>query len=123
MKLYSLNSKLDFGDYGGESLKEVFKKDPEFIEDCIMDNPSFCFNPNLVDTLEDMHNEFAFSEEAIEKLEIKFESYETEENSFDDMENFSPEDLKNLGISDNLNDDYDDYEEGGSEFYDDSFGY
>lgn len=121
--MYSLNSKLDFGEYSGESLKDVFKKDPEFIEDCIMDNPNFCFNPDLIEALEDMHDSFAFSEEAVEKLEIKFDSYENEENSFDDMENFTPEDLKNLGISDNFNDDFDDYDDGGGDFYDDNFGY
>lgn len=123
MKLYSLNSKLDFGDYDGESLKDVFKKDPDFIEDCIMDNPNFCFNPDLIETLEDLHDQFAFSEEAIEKLEAKFDNYENEENNFDDIDNFSPEDLKNLGISDNLGDDYDDYDDGGGDYYDDSYGY
>lgn len=123
MKLYSLNSKLDFGEYQGESLKEVFKKDPDFIEDCILNNPDFCFNPDLVETLEDHHDDFAFSEEAVDKLEVKFDNFENEENSFDDMENFRPEDLKNLGISDDPEDDFDDFEDVGGGYYDDNFGY
>ena len=121
--MYSLNSKLDFGEYKGESLKSVFRKDPDFIEDCILENTNFCFNPDLIETLEDLHDEFAFSEEAVETLEAKFENYENEENSFDEMENFSPDDLKNLGISDNLDDDLDDYEDAGGGYYDDSYGY
>jgi len=121
MKLYSLSSKLDFGEYKGKALKEIFVKDPEYIEDCILENPGFCFNPSNIEALEDLHPEFAFSEEAVEKLEVKYESYEDQENSFDDMENFSPEDLTNLGISDNL-DDLDDYDDGGS-YYDDGYGF
>lgn len=123
MKLYSLSSKLDFGEYKGKTLKEVFMKDPEFVEECILDNSSFCFNPSNIDTLEEMHPEFAFSEEAVEKLDEKFDTYEEQENNFEDMDDFSPEDMKNLGISDDLNDDYDDYDDDPGGFYDDSFGY
>lgn len=122
MKLYSLSSKLDFGDYKGKTLKEVFTKDPDYIEECILDNPTFCFNPSNIDALEDMHPEFAFSEEAVEKLDEKYDTYEDQENNFDDMENFSPEDLKNLGISDDL-DDFNDFDDDGGGFYDDSYGY
>ena len=102
MKLYNLSSKLDFGEYRGQSLKEVFQKDPDYIEDCIMDEPLFCFNPDHVEKLEDLDPEFAFLEESIEKLERKFEIYENEENNFDEMENYSAEDLKILGINDLL---------------------
>ena len=49
MKLYSLNSKLDFGEYSGKTLKDVFDKDPDYIEECILENPSFCFNPSIID--------------------------------------------------------------------------
>jgi hypothetical protein len=36
MKLYSLNTKLDFGDFKGQTLKDVFMNDPEYIETCIL---------------------------------------------------------------------------------------
>jgi hypothetical protein len=122
MKLYSLSSKLDFGDYKGKTLKEVFTEDPDYIEECILDNPTFCFNPSNIDALEDMHQEFAFSEEAVEKLEEKYDTYEEQENNFEDMENFSPEDLKNFGISDDL-DDFDDFDDDSGGYYDDGYGY
>jgi hypothetical protein len=122
MKLYSLSTKLDFGDYAGKTLKDVFIKDPEYIEECILEIPTFCFNPNNVDALEDLHDKFAFSDEAVEKLESKYDIYEEEENSFDEMDNFSEADLKNLGIVDDIDDD-DDFSDGGAGFYDDGFGY
>ncbi|MCK4919845.1 MAG: hypothetical protein KAS71_02290 [Bacteroidales bacterium] len=122
MKLYSLSSKLDFGEYSGQSLKEVFLKDPDYIEDCIMDEALFCFNPDNIEILEDLMPKFTFLEESIEKLESKFEIFENEENSFDDMENFSAEDLKNLGINDNLSDDFSNLDDGEGGFYEDDFG-
>ena len=122
MKLYNLNSKLDFGEYKGKSLSDVFKKDPEYIEECVFEEAGFCFNPSIVDALEDLHPDFAFSEEAVEKLENKFDIYEEEEeNSYDELENFSDADLKNLGIMDDLDDD-DDYGDSGG-FYDYGYGY
>ena len=123
MKLYSSNSKLDFGDYSGKTLKDVFMKDPEYIEECILENPVFCFNPSNIDALEDMSEDFAFSEEAVERLEEKYDIYEEEENDVDDMDDFSDDDLKNLGImDDDIDDDFDDFGNDGG-FYDDNFGY
>jgi hypothetical protein len=124
MKLYSLSSKLDFGEYSGKTLKEVFIKDPEYIEECILENPSFCFNPSNIDSLEDMNADFVFSEEAVEKLEEKYDIYEEEENDIDEMDSFSDEDLKNLGImGDGMDDDdFDDFGGDGG-FYDDNYGY
>ena len=117
MKIYNLNSKLDFGEYKGKTLKEAFMEDAEYIEECIMDVTSFCFNPANIETLEDMDNEFAFSQEAVEKLESKFDAYEEQE--FNDIENFIPEDIRDLGFDDDLDDDLDD----GAGYYDDGFGY
>jgi len=123
MKLYSLNTKLDFGEYKGQSLKDVFMKDPDYVESCIIENPVFCFTDNIMEKLEDMHDEFAFSDEAVEKLAEKYEIYEEEENQFDEGDNLNPDDLKGLGIVDDTFDD--DYDEPGSSagFYDDSDGF
>jgi hypothetical protein len=123
MKLYSLNTKLDFGDFKGEALKDVFLKDPDYIEANIMENPNFVFAEALIEKLEEIHDDFIFSDEAVEKLKEKYEIYEEEENEFDDVENFSEDDLKNMGIvDDNYGDEYDDFGEGGG-YYDDGFGY
>lgn len=123
MKLYSLSSKLDFGEYKGKTLQEVFKQDPDYVEECILENPTFCFNPGSLETLEDLHPEFSFSDEAVEKLEEKYDIYEDEENNYED-ENFSEDDLKNLGIMDDFGDDFDDMGDGGGGgFYDDNYTY
>jgi len=126
MKLYSLSTKLDFGEYKGLSLKDVFMKDPDFIESAILDNPTFCFSDSTLEKLEDLDTGFTFSDEAVERLGEKYEIYEEEENEFDEMENFSNEDLKNFGIIDDpIEDDYDDLGGGGNSYYDDSdrYGY
>jgi hypothetical protein len=123
MKLYSLNTKLDFGDFKGQTLKDVFMNDPEYIETCILENPVFCFTDNILEKLEDMHDEFAFSDEAVEKLAEKYEIYEEEENQFDEGDSLNADDLKGLGIVDESFDD--DYDEPGSSggYYDDSDGF
>jgi hypothetical protein len=122
MKLYSLSTKLDFGEFKGQSLKDVFMKDPEYIETCILENPTFCFTSHTMEKLEDMKNDFIFSDEAAEKIEEKYQIYEEEENEFDETENFSAEDMKNFGIVDDpMDDDFDDL--GGGRYYDDSDGY
>ncbi len=122
MKLYNLNSKLDFGEYSGKSLKDIYMTDPDYIEECILDVPGFCFNPGNIDKLEDMHPEFVFSQEAIEKLEEKFDIYEEEENDFENVEHFNENDLRNLGIMDDLDDDDDDFVDSGG-YYDDGFNF
>jgi hypothetical protein len=123
MKLYSLQTKLDFGDYKGEALKDVFLKDPDYIEASILENPNFVFAEALVEKLEEMQENFIFSDEAVEKLHEKYEIYEEEENEFDDVENFSEDDLKNMGImDDSYGDEYDEFGDGGG-FYDDNYGY
>ena len=124
MRLYSLNSKLDFGEYSGKTLKDVFVKDPEYVEECILENPSFCFNPSIIDALEDINPEFIFSEEAVEKIEEKYDIYEEEENDVEEMDNFNDEDLKNLGIMGDSSDD-DDFDDFGNDggFYDDGYNY
>ena len=123
MKLYSLNTKLDFGEYKGETLRDVFIKDPDFIEATILENPGFVFPENLLEKLEEMHTDFIFSDEAVEKLHDKYEIYEEEENEFEDFESFSEDDLKNLGImDDSYGDDYNDPSDSGG-YYDDSYGY
>jgi hypothetical protein len=126
MKLYNLSSKLDFGEYKGQTLKDVFMKDPDYVESCILDIPTFCFSDSTLEKLEDMHPGFTFSDEAVERLGEKYEVYEEEENEFDEMENFTNDDLKNFGImDDNIEDDYDDLGGGGGGFYDDTdrYGY
>ena len=123
MKLYSLSTKLDFGEYKGTSLKDVFMTDPDYVETSILENPTFCFTNHTLEKLEDMKNDFIFSDEAAEKLEEKYQIYEEEENEFDETENYSTEDMKNLGIvDDTLDDDFDDLG-GGGRYYDDSDGY
>ncbi len=122
MKLYSLNSKLDFGDKKGKTLREVFLSNPEYIEECVLEHPSFCFNPSNIDALEDLHSEFVFSDQAVEKLEEKYEIYEEEENEFEE-DAFSDDDLKDLGITEDAEDDYDDQSGDSGGFYDDSYEY
>ena len=123
MKLYSLNSRIDFGEYDGEMLKEVFMKEPGFIEMAIMEYPDFVFPEVLIEKLEEMHGDFVFSDAAVEKLQEKYEAYEDKENEFDDFEDFSEDDLKNMGImDDSFSDDYDDSGDSGG-YYDDGYGY
>lgn len=123
MKLYNLQSLLDFGQYSGQSLKEVFLKNPEYVEDCIFDVPNFCFNPDHIETLEDLDPDFTFSDEAFNKLESKYESFENEENNFDDIDSFNSDDLINLGISDKFSDEFEDIGDDDGGFYEDDYSF
>jgi len=117
MKIYDLETTFDFGEFKGKALKDVFANDPEYVEECILDIPDFCIDPSNIDSLEDLHPEFAFSEEAVEKLEQRFEAFNSEEIEPDRFENFNLEDLSDIGIED-LDDDFDDLS-GEVDYYDD----
>ena len=51
MKLYTLNSVFDFGQYKGENLKNVFEKNPVYINWCFQKIDWFCISDELYNLL------------------------------------------------------------------------
>ena len=67
MKLYYLFDELEFGKYAGMPLREVFKKDPAYIDICLCErkeNFSILFSDMV--KLNELNPDFTFSTEAIE---------------------------------------------------------
>src|SRR5690606_6917465 len=91
MNFYDLDSEFDFGKYEGQTLEEIFLKDPKFIEQCLIKVENFNLSDDVLDELKAIDDEFEFSDEALKKREEKFIKYE-EEN--DDEEEFFDKDLE-----------------------------
>ena len=60
-KIYEWYDKLDFGDHEGESLEDVFKRDPSYVIWCMEEKEGFRMTINTCKHLEDLQDGFTFS--------------------------------------------------------------
>lgn len=134
MNFYDLDTEFEFGKYEGQTLEEVFQKDPKFIEQCLIKVDDFNLSDDVMEELKAIDDEFEFSPEALKRREEKFQLWEQEND--EDEEDFYDKDLEEFmdfngqddGESinddefdefDDLNTDLDDDFMGGSYDYDD----
>lgn len=64
MKPYTLNTKLEFGKYSGNSLKEVVESDPNYIEWCILNLGHFRLSDSTVAEIRKIQRSFRLSVDA-----------------------------------------------------------
>ena len=115
MKVFDLSTVFPKGKYKGKSLQDVFDKDPEFVEDCLLNDTNFLVGEKAIRSMRKLNPEFSFSMDALEINERKWSNYETiQDNEFEEdpfngeldldpgfgMENFN---------DDPLEDDFDDF--------------
>jgi len=79
MNFYDLDTEFDFGKYEGQTLEEVFQKDPAFIEQCLLKVEDFNLSDDVLEELKAIDDEFSFSDAAMLKREEKFAKWENEE--------------------------------------------
>lgn len=113
MKIFDLNTVFPHGKYKGKSLQDVFGADPDFVEECLLNDTTFLVNEKAIRSMRKINPEFSFSMDALEINERKWANYDSiqdtefEEEPFDDDldANFELEDFDN----DPLDDDFDDF--------------
>jgi hypothetical protein len=126
MKFYYLDTKFTSGRYKGQTLEEVYAKDPEYIETSLKEDDNFLLTEEVIDELQTVNADYSFSDEAIAKRDSKEKEFDRSsdaddddefEDGFDDedfdedfdIEDIDEEDLEDL--DDLYDDDDDDYEE------------
>jgi hypothetical protein len=119
MKFYDVDSEFTFGKHEGKTIKEVFEKDPKYIDFCFNNIDEFYVSPAVMRELRDMDPKFAmptetnmdddvlesFLEDAeeIEDFDVSFKEPEDEfgwdndldagdDDTFDDYESFNDDD-------------------------------
>ncbi|MCE1202130.1 MAG: hypothetical protein LWX09_08545 [Bacteroidia bacterium] len=123
MKFYDLDSVFTFGKYEGKTIKEVFERDPKYIDFCFNNIDEFYVSPevmrelramNLAEiteptSLESFDDEMldAYLDDATEELDGFDESVldDDEEPRWDDEEDYD------LGFDDDDFESYDDYDD------------
>lgn len=74
MKVYDLNTSFTFGKYEGKSLDDVFRTDPQYIQQCMIAVEDFAIDERAMQKLFEKYPEVDFSDEAIdanlEKLDV-----------------------------------------------------
>jgi len=74
MKVYDLNTSFAFGKYEGKSLDEVFRTDPAYVQQCMINVEDFAIDERAIQKLFEKYPDTDFSDESIdanlEKLDV-----------------------------------------------------
>lgn len=115
MKFYDVDSEFTFGKYEGKTIREVFEKDPKYIDFCFNNIDEFYVSPAVLRELRDMDPKYALPSEKDEANDDVLESFlEDTEELAEFEENFKEEEEDGFGWDDDLDlgagDDFDDYQ-------------
>ena len=81
MKFYSLESVFTFGQFEGKTVQEVITIQPSYIDFCARELDHFCLNDDVLDSIESLGPEFALSIAARERLEAKYDVWESQQTA------------------------------------------
>jgi hypothetical protein len=84
MKFYYLDTKFTSGRYKGQTLEEVFEKDPEYIENALLEDDNFLITEEVLDELQGVNPNFSFSDEAIGRRDGKEKQFDANNDDGDD---------------------------------------
>lgn len=133
MKFYYLDTKFTSGRYKGQSLEEVYAKDPEYVENSLKEDDNFLITEEVIDELQTINPDYSFSDEAIAKRDSKEKEFDKSSDAADeddddfedgyDDEDFDEDfDLEDIDADDleDIDDLYDDDDE--DDDFEDDFG-
>ena len=109
MKFYDVDSIFTFGKYEGETLAEVFEKDPKYIKYCEENIDDFYIAPDVLKELRDFMNQMNDIDEFDEsKLEEDFDWEEGENMFAEDEEDIFGEEEEEYYEDEGFDEPYDD---------------
>ncbi len=122
MKFYDIDSEFTFGKYEGKTIKEVFEKDPKYIDFCFNNIDEFYVSPDVMKELRSLDPRFtAAAPETEEEFDDDmFDSYLDDTGVLDDFDESLLEDEEDLSWDDDdlgldEDDDFDDYDSYGDD--------
>lgn len=66
MKIFDLDTEFSSGKYKGQTLQDVFDKDPDFVGQVLLDDNKFLIGEKAMRDLRKLKPDFQFSEDALE---------------------------------------------------------
>jgi hypothetical protein len=119
MKFYDVDSEFTFGKYEGKTLKEVFEKDPKYIDFCFNNIDEFYVSPTVLKELKSGSSKIAAPIEDVEEDDVLDSFFEDAEEVDDFEEEVVVEEFE--WDDDDLNFDDDDDLDNFDDFDDDDF--
>ncbi|MBS4057555.1 MAG: hypothetical protein KKD74_11580 [Bacteroidetes bacterium] len=118
MKFYDVDTEFTFGKYEGKTIREVFERDPKYIDFCFNNIDEFYVSPAVMRELKEMNPKFSMPAETDlgddDMLEAYLEDAEEiddfEQNFKEEDEDFNWDDELNMETEDNF-DDFDSFDE------------
>lgn len=107
MSNHILTTTFNFGKYRGQTLKEVYFKDPQYVDWCMANHESFCLNSKTLEYLRNIRSHF-FSKEALNNSLKKLKGNSSTTNSRNNKSSNSYK--KNYTSSRNSESKYDSYQ-------------
>lgn len=102
MTIYDLDTVFTFGKYKGETLREVFERNPTYVDYCLVNVDEFLVEDSTLDELREINPDYVISDEAMGQLDEKWnlceaDAYSGEDDFFDndDDDLYGPNDLYN----------------------------
>jgi len=114
MKFYDVDTEFTFGKYEGKTIREVFERDPKYIDFCFNNIDEFYVSPAVMRELKEMNPKFSMPAETDMDDDDMLEAYLEDAEEIDDFEqNFKEED-EDFNWDDELNmeteDNFDDFD-------------
>ncbi|MCK9291141.1 MAG: hypothetical protein WCR58_11395 [Bacteroidales bacterium] len=122
MKFYDIDSEFTFGKYEGKTIREVFEKDPNYIEFCFNNIDEFYVSPEVMKELRQINPRYT-GPSLQEMDDDVLDSYLEEIGELDELGDAYAED-EDFNWEDEdieIDDDFDDFDSGFDDFDGDDF--
>ena len=84
MTFYDLDTVFTFGKYKGETLRDVFERDPAYVDYCLVNVDEFLVEDFVLDDLREINPDYPISDEALAQVDEKWNRYEADAYNNDD---------------------------------------
>ena len=116
MKFYDIDSEFTFGKYEGKTIKEVFEKDPKYIDFCFNNIDEFYVSPDVLKELRSLDPRSEGAKTSDEFDDDMLESYLDEAEMLEDIDDsFLEDDDVKWDDEDDFDDDLDSFDEFGDD--------
>lgn len=117
MKFYDIDTEFTFGKYEGKTIREVFEKDPKYIDFCFNNIDEFYVSPEVMKELRQLDPKFSgpkaeeFDDDLLEAYLDETEDIGDFEEDFEEEELGWEDDDLDLDLDDDFGDSYDDFDD------------
>jgi len=121
MNSYNLDTEFTFGKFEGKTVKEVLDIQPSYLDWCAVNLDHFYISDDIIEKIKAIIPDFKLSEEGKQKLNEKYETWENEQEDYDNYGDYDYQDNYEYErdtfdvLTDGQYGDYDDFRENGGD--------